>query len=75
MLSHKGVELFERIRGNRKCGLVGDSVSLGRGFEVLKAHAKSSLSSSLYVHLECSSQLLLQHLPACCHSIAMMILN
>jgi len=28
---------------SRRCGLVGGSVSLGEGFEVLKAHTRTSL--------------------------------
>jgi hypothetical protein len=34
MLSHQGVELFEKIRRIRRCGLSGGSESLGVGFEV-----------------------------------------
>ena len=37
MLSHQGVELFDRIKRIRRCGLVGGSVSLGVSFEVSKA--------------------------------------
>jgi hypothetical protein len=39
MFGHKEMELFERIRGIRRCGFVGGNVSLGVG------HAKpASLS-------------------------------
>ena len=41
LVSHQGVALFERIKGIRRCGLVGGSVSLGVGFEVSEAPAKS----------------------------------
>ena len=30
------------LRGTRRCGLVGESVSLGVGFEVSEAHARHS---------------------------------
>lgn len=49
MISHQGVELFERIRRTRRCGLVGMGVALleevcleggGGSFEVSKAHAR-----------------------------------
>jgi hypothetical protein len=36
MLRYQGVELFERIRRNGRCGLVGIGVSLGVGLEVSK---------------------------------------
>jgi hypothetical protein len=39
MLSHKGVELFERIRRIRVCGLVRGSCVMGVGFKVSKAPA------------------------------------
>lgn len=39
MFIHQGVELFERIRRSRKCGLVGRNVPLRVGFEISKAHA------------------------------------
>jgi hypothetical protein len=38
------VELFEKVRRTRRCGLVGGSVSLGVNFEVLKAHARPGVS-------------------------------
>lgn len=44
VLSHQGVELLERIRRIRKCGLVEGGVSLGMGFKVTKIHAKRSVS-------------------------------
>ena len=43
MLSHQGVELFDRIRRIRRCGLVGGNVSLGVGFEVSKTCVRPSL--------------------------------
>lgn len=43
MRSHQGVVVFEKNR----CGLVEGSVSLGVGFEALKAHAKASVSLML----------------------------
>lgn len=57
MLSHQGVEVFERIRRIRKCVLVGVGVSLGVDFEVLKAHARPSLSLSQSVCLFLSTPL------------------
>jgi len=48
MFSHKGVALFERIKGIRRWSLVGGSGSLGMGFEVTKAHAKPKASFSVY---------------------------
>lgn len=38
--------LFERIR---TCGLVGGSVSLGAGFKVSEAEARTSVSPSLFL--------------------------
>ena len=43
MLDLQGVELFDRIRRIRRCGLVGGSVSLGGrgvGFEVSEAYCQ-----------------------------------
>jgi hypothetical protein len=37
-----GSETFERIRRIGRCGLVGESVSMGVGFEVSEAHARHS---------------------------------
>jgi hypothetical protein len=42
MLSHQGVGLFERVRRNRRCGLVGGSVSLEVDPEFSKALARPS---------------------------------
>ena len=39
-LAHQRVELFKRITKIWRCGLVGEGVSLGVGFEVLKANAQ-----------------------------------
>jgi hypothetical protein len=44
MLSHQGLELFERIRRIKRWDLVGVSVSLGVGFENLKVHVRPSIS-------------------------------
>jgi hypothetical protein len=46
MAGHQEVELFERIRRIRRCGLAGGSVSLGVGFEISKAQVRPSLSLS-----------------------------
>lgn len=43
MLSHQGVELFERIRRISRCG---ENVSMQVGFEVSKAQAKLRVSLS-----------------------------
>lgn len=40
MLSHLGIELFERLRRIRRCGLLGGSVSLEFGFKHSKPHAR-----------------------------------
>ena len=40
------MELLDRIRRFRRCGLVGGSVSLGMDFEVSKAYARPSLCLS-----------------------------
>jgi hypothetical protein len=64
MLSHQGVELFDRIRRIRRCGLVGGNMSLRVGFEVSNAQDQScslpvgwditliyfSSTVSIYVH-------------------------
>jgi hypothetical protein len=52
MLGHHGVVLFERIK---RCGLVGRSMSLGVGFEVSNAYAKSSLSLCLWIRAQLSA--------------------
>ena len=44
MLSHQAVEQFDRIRRIWRSGLIGGSVSLGVGFEALKAHTRPCLS-------------------------------
>ena len=44
MVSHQGVELFERIRRIRSCGFVGGSVLLEMGFEVANTQSRTSLS-------------------------------
>jgi hypothetical protein len=41
----------ERTRGMRRCGLVGENVSLWVGFELLKAYIKHRLSLSLSLSL------------------------
>jgi hypothetical protein len=43
------VELFERIRRIRRCGLVGEIELVRMGSEVSKAHSGSSVS--LFLHL------------------------
>jgi hypothetical protein len=47
MLHHQGMELSESNRKIRRCGLVGGNMSMGVGFQVLKAHTRLSLSLSL----------------------------
>lgn len=59
MLSHHGVELFEKISRIRRYSLVGGSKSLEGGFEVPKAHARPSRSQLLLQHHACQ---------ACCHA-------
>ena len=67
MHGHQGVTLFERIKRIKRCGLIGGSVSLREGFEVSKDHAKPTVSFSPFIDQDESSELLLQHLPGCCH--------
>ena len=43
MLSNQEIELFERIRRIRRCGLVAGNISLGLGSKVSKAHARPRL--------------------------------
>ena len=79
MLKHQGVDRTRRIW---RCALVLGNVSLGEGFEFLKACTWPSISPSLCLFeclcvcmsvcvsscgSECSSQLLLQHY-TCCHA-------
>jgi hypothetical protein len=45
----------------KRCGLVGEGVSLGVYLEVLKGHTRSSLSLSPTCGSDTGSQLLLQH--------------
>ena len=59
MFSHQGVELFERIRRIRGCGLVRESMSLLLGFEASKACVRPRLPMPTRSGL--TSQLLLQH--------------
>ena len=47
VLSQQRMALFERIKRIRRCGLVGGNVSTEVGFEVSKAHAKTSFMLSL----------------------------
>ena len=63
MLSHQGVEVFENTRGccliEVGMALLEESLSLGLGNEVSKAHAKSRFSAILSLdqsvaHLACS---------------------
>lgn len=51
MLSHQEVELFERITRIKRCGLVGETMSLEVGFKVSKAHARFSFSLSVSLPL------------------------
>lgn len=44
MLSHQGMELFERIRRIRRCGLAGKSVLPGVSFEVSESQFQVSLT-------------------------------
>lgn len=46
VVSHQELELFDNIRYITMCGFIGQSVSVGMGFEILKAHAQCSLSFS-----------------------------
>lgn len=45
------------------------------GFEVSKDQARPSLILSLSSDQDVQSQLLLQHVPACCHAPTMMIMD
>lgn len=65
MCSHQGVEMFEKIRRIRRCGLVGRRAW---GLEFPKPHqAQASLFACLTVGQDvCSSQLFVQH-HAYCH--------
>lgn len=42
MLSHLGVELFDRVSKIRRYGIIGEGVSLGVGFEIAKALSRPS---------------------------------
>ena len=55
MFSHQKVELFERIRRIRKCGPVGQSMSLGMGFEVSKAYKRPTLLFDLQIKIQLSA--------------------
>jgi len=48
------VELFERFRRIRRCGLLARRVSLGVGFEVSEAHTRCTQSVSLCLSLSLS---------------------
>ena len=65
LLSHQRVTLFERIIKVRRCGLVGENVSLGWALRLLKLIP--SLQSISAYEWGRSSQLL-QYLPACFHT-------
>ena len=72
------VELWGRTRRYGivgVCGLPGGGVSMRVGFEVSKDQARPSLILSLSSDQDVQSQLLLQHVPACCHAPTMMIMD
>jgi hypothetical protein len=61
------VELFERIRRIRRCGLTGgERVSLKEGFEISKALSLSLPSVDQEVNLSATSPV--PCWPACCHA-------
>ena len=77
MFSHKGVQLFEKIKRTRRCDLVR-SVSLGVDFDVSITHARlsscsfslslSSLSEPKGQNVELSTTSPVPCLPTCDHA-------
>ena len=59
MLSHQGMRLFGKKQETQpycsRYGFVGESMSLGVGFEVTKGQARPRLSLALFLSLTCTS--------------------
>jgi hypothetical protein len=67
MLSQELVALFDRIRRIRRCGLIGESMSLGVGFKPMPNSAFLSWPADQDIALSyCSSTLYIHH-HAFCH--------